>query len=91
MELRDWILVLVAIFVPPVAVWFKRGFFSRDLLINVLLFLFGFFPGLIHALYVISTHPSVHTLTSSNHHNSQENNNENEESLLNRTERYGSV
>lgn len=57
MHAHDWFLVFVAIFIPPVAVWLKRGFFTRDFLINVLLFIFGFFPGLIHALYVISCHP----------------------------------
>lgn len=57
MHARDWFLVLVSIFFPPIAVWLKRGFFSKDLLINVLLCLLGFIPGLIHALYVISQHP----------------------------------
>lgn len=57
MHARDWFLVLVAIFFPPIAVWLKRGFFTKDLLINVLLCLLGFIPGLIHALYVVSQHP----------------------------------
>lgn len=57
MHARDWFLVFVAIFVPPLAVWFKRGLFTKDFLINLVLFLLGFFPGLIHALYVISKHP----------------------------------
>lgn len=57
MHARDWFLVFIAIFLPPVAVGLKRGFFSKDLLINVLLFLLGFIPGLIHALYVVSQHP----------------------------------
>lgn len=57
MHARDWFLVFIAIFIPPLAVWLKRGFFTKDLLINFLLFLLGFFPGLIHALYVISCHP----------------------------------
>ncbi|KAH3899547.1 Sna2p SCDLUD_003824 [Saccharomycodes ludwigii] len=57
MHARDWFLVFIAIFLPPVAVWIKRGFFTKDFLINILLFILGFFPGLIHALYVISKHP----------------------------------
>lgn len=57
MHARDWFLVFIAIFLPPVAVWIKRGFFTKDFLINLLLFLLGFFPGLIHALWVISHHP----------------------------------
>ncbi|CCD25775.1 Sna2p NDAI_0F04570 [Naumovozyma dairenensis CBS 421] len=57
MHARDWFLVFIAIFVPPLAVWVKRGICSKDFLINLILFLLGFFPGLIHALYVISCHP----------------------------------
>ncbi|SCW03001.1 LAFE_0G00760g1_1 [Lachancea fermentati] len=57
MHARDWFLVFIAIFLPPVAVGLKRGFFTKDTLINLLLFLLGFFPGLVHALYVISRHP----------------------------------
>lgn len=57
MHARDWFLVFIAIFVPPVAVWLKRGLCSKDFLINLLLFLLGFIPGLIHALYIISRHP----------------------------------
>lgn len=57
MHARDWFLVLIAIFVPPLAVALKRGLFTKDFLINLILFLLGFFPGLIHALYVISFHP----------------------------------
>ncbi|CCK70687.1 Sna2p KNAG_0F00150 [Huiozyma naganishii CBS 8797] len=57
MHARDWFLVFIAVFVPPVAVWFKRGLGSKDFWINLLLFLLGFFPGLIHALYIISCHP----------------------------------
>ncbi|CCH58295.1 hypothetical protein TBLA_0A05030 [Henningerozyma blattae CBS 6284] len=57
MHAHDWFLVFIAIFVPPVAVWLKRGIRSKDFVINLLLFFLGFFPGLIHALYVISKHP----------------------------------
>lgn len=72
MHTRDWFLVFVSIFVPPVAVWIKRGFFTKDFLINVLLFFFGFIPSLIHSLYIISKHPYIgHTVTLSttNNHN----------------------
>lgn len=57
MHAHDWFLVFLAIFVPPVAVWLKRGICSKDFLINILLFLLGFIPGLIHALYIISKYP----------------------------------
>ncbi|KAH7586054.1 uncharacterized protein GVI51_H01397 [Nakaseomyces glabratus] len=57
MHARDWFLVFVAVFLPPVAVGLRRGFCSKDMLINLVLFILGFFPGLIHALYVISCYP----------------------------------
>ncbi|EEQ40675.1 hypothetical protein EJF18_50039 [Clavispora lusitaniae] len=56
MHSRDWFLVLLAIFVPPIPVAVKRGL-SMDLLINILLCLLGFLPGLIHACYIISLYP----------------------------------
>ncbi|EDO19138.1 hypothetical protein Kpol_2000p106 [Vanderwaltozyma polyspora DSM 70294] len=59
MDLKDWFLAFIAIFVPPVAVALKCGLLSKDLLVNFLLFFFGFFPGLIHALWVISKHPRL--------------------------------
>ena len=48
------ILILLAIFLPPVAVALKRGA-GKDLLINILLCLLLFFPGMVHALWVVST------------------------------------
>ena len=47
------VLILIAIFLPPVAVVLKRGF-GKDLLINILLCLLVFFPGMVHALWVVS-------------------------------------
>ncbi|CCE66202.1 hypothetical protein TPHA_0P00440 [Tetrapisispora phaffii CBS 4417] len=64
MHARDWFLVFVAVFLPPVAVWFKKGFFSKELLVNVLLLCLGFFPGLVHALWVISKNPYSEPLAS---------------------------
>ena len=46
-------MILVAIFLPPVAVLLKRGL-GRDLLINVLLCLLLYFPGMVHALWIVS-------------------------------------
>lgn len=57
MHAKDWFLVFVAIFLPPVPVIIKRGFFSADFAINILLLILGFFPGLLHALYIISEYP----------------------------------
>ena len=47
------VLILLAIFLPPVAVALKRGL-GKDLLINILLCLLLFFPGMVHALWVVS-------------------------------------
>ena len=54
-------LILIAIFLPPVAVVLKRGF-GKDLLINILLSLLVFFQGMVHAQrhgeeLVITDHP----------------------------------
>lgn len=50
----DLILYIVACVVPPVAVLLRSGFFSSDFLLNVLLTLVGFLPGVIHAFIYIS-------------------------------------
>jgi uncharacterized membrane protein YqaE (UPF0057 family) len=47
------VLILLAIFLPPVAVALKRGI-GKDLLINILLCLLVFFPGMIHALWIVA-------------------------------------
>ncbi|KDQ22340.1 hypothetical protein PLEOSDRAFT_1114548 [Pleurotus ostreatus PC15] len=49
----DVLLYFVAIFLPPVAVFFKRGILA-DFWINLLLCLLGWIPGVIHAWYIIS-------------------------------------
>lgn len=43
--------------VPPVPVLIKRGFFSADFWINILLCILGFFPGLLHCYYIILIYP----------------------------------
>ncbi|WP_299073759.1 YqaE/Pmp3 family membrane protein [uncultured Paraglaciecola sp.] len=45
------VLIILAIFLPPVAVFFKSGV-GKDLFINILLCLLFYVPGLIHALWV---------------------------------------
>jgi uncharacterized membrane protein YqaE (UPF0057 family) len=44
--------IIIAIFLPPVAVLLERGC-GADLLINILLTLLGHIPGVIHAIYLI--------------------------------------
>ncbi|AEP28878.1 YqaE/Pmp3 family membrane protein [Brumicola nitratireducens] len=45
------VLILLAIFLPPVAVFLKSGA-GKDLLINILLCILFYVPGIIHALWV---------------------------------------
>ncbi|CDO53241.1 similar to Saccharomyces cerevisiae YDR276C PMP3 Small plasma membrane protein related to a family of plant polypeptides that are overexpressed under high salt concentration or low temperature [Geotrichum candidum] len=44
--------IILAIILPPLGVFLERGC-NSDLLINVLLTCLGWFPGIIHALYII--------------------------------------
>jgi uncharacterized membrane protein YqaE (UPF0057 family) len=45
------VLILLSIFLPPLAVFLKAGA-GKDLLINILLCFLMFVPGIIHALWV---------------------------------------
>jgi uncharacterized membrane protein YqaE (UPF0057 family) len=45
------LLILLAIFLPPVAVFMKKGA-DINLLINIVLWMLGIIPGIIHALWV---------------------------------------
>ncbi|OAF55081.2 plasma membrane proteolipid Pmp3 [Pseudogymnoascus destructans] len=44
--------IILAIFLPPVGVFLERGC-GADFLINILLTILGYIPGIIHALYII--------------------------------------
>jgi uncharacterized membrane protein YqaE (UPF0057 family) len=48
----DILRVIVSVFIPPVGVLLQVGF-GMHFWLNILLTLMGYFPGLIHALYVI--------------------------------------
>jgi len=49
----DIIRILAAIFLPPLGVFLQVGI-GKDFWINVLLTLLGYFPGIIHAVWVIA-------------------------------------
>jgi len=49
----DLVRLLCAIFVPPLGVFLQVGL-GKDFWINVLLTLFGYIPGIIHAVWVIA-------------------------------------
>ncbi|CAE6425030.1 unnamed protein product [Rhizoctonia solani] len=48
----DILKIILAIVLPPLGVFFERGC-GADLLINILLTVLGYIPGIIHALYII--------------------------------------
>src|SRR5438046_107881 len=48
----DVIVVILAIVLPPVAVVIRRGC-GADLIINLILCLFGHIPGILHAIYIV--------------------------------------
>lgn len=45
--------IILAILLPPVAVFLKNGA-GKDLLINIILSLMFFIPGVLHALWLIT-------------------------------------
>ncbi|RMZ75248.1 hypothetical protein DV738_g5570, partial [Chaetothyriales sp. CBS 135597] len=57
MSAGDLFLGLIAILFPPIAVWIKRGLCSCDSIINLALCMLGYFPGLLHAWYIIFKYP----------------------------------
>lgn len=51
---KDILRILLAIFLPPVGVFLQVGF-GLHFWINIVLTLFGFVPGIVHAIYIILT------------------------------------
>ena len=49
----DIIRILLSIAIPPLGVFLQVGL-GKDFWINILLTLLGYFPGLIHAIYIIA-------------------------------------
>ena len=47
------LLIILAILLPPLAVILKKGV-GKDLLINIILCLFFYLPGIIHALWLVT-------------------------------------
>ncbi|KIL59955.1 hypothetical protein M378DRAFT_26766 [Amanita muscaria Koide BX008] len=47
------LLYFLALFIPPLAVFLKRGI-SSDFWINILLWILGWIPGVLHAWYIIA-------------------------------------
>jgi|TARA_R110002126_G_scaffold13118_4_gene56901 uncharacterized membrane protein YqaE (UPF0057 family) len=51
--LGDLLKILLAVILPPIGVLIETGL-SKHLLINVILTMLGFIPGIIHAVYIIA-------------------------------------
>lgn len=49
--------ILVALIIPPLAVWMKKGSTSQQVLMAFLLWILGWLPGVIYALFVITAAP----------------------------------
>ena len=47
------VLIILALLLPPIAVFLKKGA-GKDLLINIILCLLFLFPGVVHALWVVT-------------------------------------
>jgi uncharacterized membrane protein YqaE (UPF0057 family) len=50
--LDEFLKVILAVFLPPIAVLVETGC-SGALLINILLTILGYIPGIVHAVYLI--------------------------------------
>lgn len=55
----DIVKIILMLIFPPIGAYFYVGF-SIHFWLNLLLTLFGYFPGLIHAIYIAS-HPNLHS------------------------------
>ncbi len=47
------VLILISIFLPPLAVFLKKGA-GTDILINIVLCLFFWIPGVLHSVWVVT-------------------------------------
>lgn len=47
------LLIILGIIIPPVAVFLKNGV-GKDLIINIVLCLIFYVPGIIHALWIVT-------------------------------------
>ena len=50
--MNNFLLAIIAIILPPLAVFLKNGA-GKDLIINILLCLLFYVPGILHALWVV--------------------------------------
>ncbi len=53
MDTNKILLIIIAILLPPLAVFLKSGV-GQDLLINIILCILFWIPGVLHALWVVT-------------------------------------
>ncbi len=51
--MKKVVLIVLALLLPPVAVFLKSGV-GKDLLISAVLSLLFFFPGVVHAVWIVT-------------------------------------
>ncbi|MEM6898191.1 MAG: YqaE/Pmp3 family membrane protein [Pseudomonadota bacterium] len=49
----DLFMIILAVLLPPIAVFFRSGF-NGTLALNILLTILGYVPGLVHAVWVVA-------------------------------------
>jgi len=52
--LGDFIKILFSVLIPPLGVFFEVGF-GLHFWLNIVLTILGYFPGVIHAVYIIAS------------------------------------
>lgn len=55
-QIMDFVRILIAILLPPLGVFMQVGI-GVQFWINIVLTLLGYFPGIIHAIWVIAREP----------------------------------
>lgn len=52
----DIIRIIIAIILPPLGIFLQVGL-GKHFWINIILTLFGYIPGIVHAIYIIASTP----------------------------------
>jgi len=47
------VMIIIAVLLPPLAVFLKKGL-GKDLVINIILCLLFFLPGMIHGIWIVT-------------------------------------
>ncbi len=53
-DMADLLRAILSILIPPVGVFFKVGF-GMHFWLNILLTIFGYNPGLVHAIWILAS------------------------------------